>query len=69
MDALEAYCLNVPFANPPSLPLALLLSAAYVQGGAPVFGDDTKKLMRLFDQWLTSTVCCYKCRASKCILC
>ncbi len=57
LDALEAYCLSVPFAVGPALQAARVLSAAYAQGGAHMFGIDTKKLMRLFDQWLTSLVC------------
>ncbi len=56
VDALEGYCLNHPFAAGAPLQAALLLSGAYAQGGMQLAGNDTSKLMRLFDQWLTSPV-------------
>ncbi len=57
VDALEVYCLKEEFGKGASFDAARLLSNAYVKGGPNVFGDDTKKLTRLFDLWLTNTVC------------
>ncbi len=60
IDALETYCLSVPFTVGPALQAARALSSAYAQGGAQVHRSDTKKLMRLFDPWLTCQVCVTK---------